>query len=180
LICQECKKRPATFHFTKVLNGEKKEMHICEQCAKESSESYAIDGNGGFSIHNLLSGLLNFDSALSSPNQVFNQSDSLHCKKCNMTMQEFRKTGRFGCAECYKTFHSYITPILRKVHGGNTVHKGKIPKRIGGNLHLRRELETLKKDLLDAIQQEEFEKAATIRDRIRLLEQELSEKREGE
>ncbi|MBD4938639.1 protein-arginine kinase activator protein McsA, partial [Xanthomonas citri pv. citri] len=54
MICQECHERPATFHFTKVVNGEKIEVHICEQCAKENSDSYGISANQGFSIHNLL------------------------------------------------------------------------------------------------------------------------------
>ncbi|EWH23344.1 UvrB/UvrC motif-containing protein [Bacillus haynesii] len=183
MICQECKERPATFHFTKVINGEKKEMHICEQCAKENSESYSMNESGGFSIHNLLSGLLNFDSSFtnSSEAQLFQQPDQvLRCKKCNMTFPEFRKTGRFGCSECYKTFHSYITPVLRKVHSGNTVHAGKIPKRIGGNLHVRRQVEALKKELKELIQQEEFEKAANIRDQIRSLEQNLNANKEEE
>ncbi|MDA4896266.1 UvrB/UvrC motif-containing protein, partial [Streptomyces sp. MS2A] len=86
----------------------------------------------------------------------------------------------FGCSECYKTFHSYITPVLRKVHSGNTVHAGKIPKRIGGNLHVRRQIEALKKELKELIQQEEFEKAANIRDQIRSLEQNLNANKEEE
>ncbi len=160
-------------------------MHICEQCAKENSDSYSMNENSGFSIHNLLSGLLNLDSSFtnSSEAQLFKQQPEqvLRCKKCHMTFSEFRKTGRFGCSECYKTFHSYITPILRKVHSGNTVHAGKIPKRIGGNLHVRRQIETLKKELSELIQQEEFEKAATIRDQIRSLEQNVkADNKEGE
>ncbi len=183
LICQECNERPATFHFTKVVNGEKKEVHICEQCAKENSDSYGISGNHGFSIHNLLSGLLNMDSSFQSAGtQMFNHSESgSACKKCGMTFQQFRKTGRFGCAECYKTFHSNITPILRKVHSGNTVHAGKIPKRIGGNIHVRRQIDVLKKELETLIHQEEFEKAAQVRDQIRSLEHALkSTDSEGE
>lgn len=35
MLCQECNKRPATLHFTKIVNGEKTEFHICETCAKE-------------------------------------------------------------------------------------------------------------------------------------------------
>ncbi|QJC94644.1 Nucleotide excision repair protein, with UvrB/UvrC motif [Bacillus mojavensis] len=105
---------------------------------------------------------------------MFSHSEQISaCPKCGMTFQQFRKTGRFGCAECYKTFHSNITPILRKVHSGNTVHGGKIPKRIGGNLHVRRQIEMLKKELEALIHQEEFENAAHVRDQIRSLEQSL-------
>ncbi|MCY8196386.1 UvrB/UvrC motif-containing protein, partial [Bacillus spizizenii] len=81
-----------------------------------------------------------------------------------------------GCSECYTTFHSNITPILRKVHSGNTVHAGKIPKRIGGNLHVRRQIDMLKKELESLIHQEEFENAAHVRDQIRSLEQSLKSK----
>lgn len=70
-------------------------MHICEQCAKENSDSYGISGNHGFSIHNLLSGLLNMDSSFQSAGtQMFNHSEpGSACKKCGMTFQQFRKTG---------------------------------------------------------------------------------------
>ncbi len=175
LICQECHERPAAFHFTKVVNGEKIEVHICEQCAKENSDSYGISANQGFSIHNLLSGLLNMDSSFQNAGtQMFSHSEQISaCPKCGMTFQQFRKIGRFGCSECYKTFHSNITPILRKVHSGNTVHAGKIPKRIGGNLHVRRQIDMLKKELESLIHQEEFENAAHVRDQIRSLEQSL-------
>lgn len=65
MLCQECNKRPATLHFTKIVNGEKTEFHICESCAREKGEM--IPGTaGGFSIHNLLSGLLDFDPASKS------------------------------------------------------------------------------------------------------------------
>lgn len=105
---------------------------------------------------------------------MFSQSEQISaCPKCGMTFQQFRKIGRFGCSECYKTFRSNITPILRKVHSGNTVHAGKIPKRIGGNLHVRRQIDMLKRELESLIHQEEFENAAHVRDQIRSLEQSL-------
>lgn len=105
---------------------------------------------------------------------MFSQSEQISaCPKCGMTFQQFRKIGRFGCSECYKTFRSNITPILRKVHSGNTVHAGKIPKRIGGNLHVRRQIDMLKKELESLIHQEEFENAAHVRDQIRSLEHSL-------
>ncbi|MBD1382794.1 UvrB/UvrC motif-containing protein [Metabacillus arenae] len=180
MICQECKERPATFHFKKVVNGEKNEVHICEQCAQENSEVFLFDGGNGFSINNLLSGLLNFDSPFAAkPEKSFVQNQEvLQCPNCKMTFQQFTKAGRFGCSECYKTFHHQITPILRRVHSGNTAHAGKIPKRIGGNIHLQKRIEDLKKELQELIAQEEFEKAALIRDDIRSLENDLKRMRE--
>ncbi|MBO8157436.1 MAG: UvrB/UvrC motif-containing protein [Bacillaceae bacterium] len=180
--CQECHQRPASVHFTQVINGNKTEVHLCEQCAQE--KGYMMDQfDGNFSIGNLLSGLFNFDSSPltsgghSSP---FTTVEGLKCEKCGLTYGEFTKTGKFGCAHCYQTFDDRIDPILRRVHSGNTRHSGKIPKRIGGNLHLQRELERYKEELQELIQKEEFEKAAMIRDKIRSLEKELKRSKDGE
>lgn len=181
MICQECNERPATFHFTKVINGEKTEVHICEHCAKENSELFMFNSNSGFSLNNLLTGLLNMDHgfAKAEEHSVFKTDEVPQCQRCKMTFQQFKKVGRFGCSDCYSTFKQYITPILKRVHGGNTVHSGKIPIRIGGNLHIRKQIEDLKGQIHTFINQEEFEKAALVRDQIRSLEKKLSSSEEG-
>ncbi|WP_458415226.1 UvrB/UvrC motif-containing protein [Schinkia sp. CFF1] len=178
--CQECHQNPASLHFTKIVNGQKTETHLCEQCAREKGE--IMSGGGGFSISNLLSGLLNLDYPIAASHNTnpFINIDTVQCKQCGMTFQQFSKMGRFGCSNCYETFSSKIDPILRRVHSGNTTHVGKIPKRIGGNLHLSKEISALKEQLQASIQHEEFEKAAELRDKIRSLELLLHEHREGE
>lgn len=180
MICQECNERPATFHFTKVVNGEKTEIHICEHCAHENSSMF-IDNSTGFSINNLLAGLLNLEPSINKTQQdIFKKNEVLQCSRCQMTFQQFTKVGRFGCSECYKTFNKQINPILRRVHSGNTVHAGKIPERIGGSIHVRKRIELLKQNIKELIQEEEFEKAAEIRDEIRSLELKLNSSRGGE
>ncbi|WP_017754893.1 UvrB/UvrC motif-containing protein [Calidifontibacillus oryziterrae] len=180
--CQECHQNPASLHFTKIINGKKTETHLCEQCAREKGEM--ISGAGGFSINSLLSGLLNLDYPFTGNSNSNNNSleniQALQCQNCGMTYQYFSKVGRFGCSNCYETFSNKIDPILRRVHSGNTAHTGKIPKRIGGNLHITKEISELKEQLQKCIVNEEFENAAKIRDEIRSLEQTLSEHREGE
>ncbi|ANE46751.1 hypothetical protein SY83_11250 [Paenibacillus swuensis] len=170
MICQECGKRPATLHFTKIISGEKTEFHICEVCAREKGEMIPGTPNG-FSIHNLLSGLLDFEpsaqSALGAKPQV------TRCDNCGLTYTQFGKLGRFGCSECYKHFNARLDGLFRRVHG-NTVHVGKIPKRSGGRIQDKREIENLKRELQNRIEQEEFESAAKIRDEIRELEKKLS------
>ena len=42
MICQQCETRPATLHFTKIINGEKTEMHVCEQCASENGDAFSF------------------------------------------------------------------------------------------------------------------------------------------
>ncbi len=164
--CQECGKRPATLHFTKIVNGEKTEFHLCDSCAREKGEFIPGTANG-FSIHNLISGLLDFDPKNSAA--LGNVSRSIHCEECGMSYAQFSKLGRFGCDSCYNHFAERLDPLLRRIHG-NTAHVGKVPKRSAGHIQIQRDIDYLKKDLMAAIQQEEFEKAAQIRDEIRELE----------
>lgn len=180
MICQECNERPATLHFTKINNGQKTEFHLCEKCAQEKGESAILGSNKGFSINNLLAGLLNIEPTFHATKQEpFYQQNVLQCNQCSMTYQQFIQVGRFGCAHCYEAFSEQLKPILRRLHSGNWTHTGKIPKRIGGNIHLRKELEELKQNLKDLITREEFETAAKVRDQIRYLEGKINESNEG-
>jgi len=173
--CQECHKRPATLHFTQVINGSKTEIHVCEICAKE--KGYMSFPDETYTLHNLITGLFDFDSSMNKQKKSpLKQTQDLQCPKCEMTFSKFKRLGKFGCAECYHTFSSRLDPIFRRVHSGNTIHQGKIPKRKGGHLHLKKEVETLRDELQTLIQNEEFEKAAVTRDKIKELEQTIKEK----
>ncbi|WP_059174100.1 UvrB/UvrC motif-containing protein [Bacillus sp. FJAT-27445] len=171
MICDECKQKPATMHFTKILNGQKTEFHLCEHCAREKGDMFMMNGGAGFSINNLLAGLLNFDNTYQQSGQdAFKKEEVQQCPECKMTFPQFVKLGRFGCANCYSAFSSSLQPILKRLHGGNWKHNGKIPKRVGGTIHIRKKLEETKRLLKELISREEFEKAAEIRDEIRALE----------
>ncbi|MNI23949.1 hypothetical protein D3C73_775520 [compost metagenome] len=170
MLCQECGKRPASLHFTKIVNGDKNEFHICEACAREKGEMIPGISNG-FSIHNLLSGLLDFDPSSSS--KAASKASAIRCEDCGLTYAQFSKLGRFGCGSCYKSFSEKLDPLFKRIHG-NTVHVGKVPKRTGGLIKHKREIENLKKDMMVRIEQEEFEQAAQIRDQIREIEKKLA------
>lgn len=163
MICNECGKRPATVHITKIENGKKTNMHLCEQCALAKG---ALSMNTGFSINDLLAGMLNTGTPL--PIKV-DFMDNPSCPVCGMKYSRFRETGRFGCGSCYKSFGDRLTPLFRRIHG-NINHTGKIPQRTGGRLKIMREMESLKAELANAVKREEYEKAAEIRDKIRALE----------
>lgn len=172
MLCQDCGKKQATLHFTKILNGEKTEFHICESCAREKGELIPGTPNG-FSIHNLLSGLLDFEP--NSPNNpLAPKAPPSRCEQCGLTYSQFSKIGRFGCSSCYKHFGEKLDPLFKRVHG-NTFHTGKVPKRSGGLIKHKREIENLKKELITRIENEEFEKAAQLRDEIRELEKRVAE-----
>ncbi|SFA46148.1 protein arginine kinase activator [Anoxybacillus pushchinoensis] len=174
MICQECNQRPATLHFTKIVNGEKTEIHLCEQCAHEKGEMFMFPHQGAFSINNLIAGLLNMDASLKEQKAPsFHSEHVLQCERCKMTYAQFVKVGRFGCANCYETFAHYLPPVFRRLHGGHVAHEGKIPKRVGGTLYIRKQIGQLKHVLQDLIVKEQFEKAAEVRDQIRELETKL-------
>jgi protein arginine kinase activator len=180
LICEECNQRPATLHFTNIINGKKTEVHLCEKCAHEKGDMFMFNSGTGFSINNLLAGLLNIQPTFQQAQQdPFHNEEVLQCDVCKMTFSQFVKVGKFGCANCYETFKDHLNPVLKRLHSGNTSHNGKIPKRIGGNIHLRKKLETLKNSLKELIANEEFEKAAEVRDEIRSLEKRITEFYEG-
>jgi len=176
MLCQECQQRQASLHFTKIINGEKTEFHICETCAKDKGEY--IPGSNSFSIHQLLSGLLDADQPFSSTkNETFEKpKPELKCSHCGMSYHQFAEIGKFGCADCYASFEEKLDPVFRRIHGGNALHSGKIPKRKGKDLHIHREIEELKETLKKQIDEEEFEEAAKTRDQIRSLESNLQEK----
>lgn len=179
--CQECQEREATLHFTQVNNGEKTVLHLCEKCAQEKGEAFIVN-TGGFSINNLLAGLFNLQNNFQPAKQAqapLYKEDSLRCDECSMTYEQFVKIGRFGCANCYETFKGQLNPIIRRLHSGNWTHNGKIPRRIGGSLHVRKNIENLKQTIQELISREEFEKAAEIRDQIRSLEKQLERSNEG-
>jgi protein arginine kinase activator len=175
LKCQECQQHQATIHFTKIINGEKTEMHLCESCAKDKDGFFGSPSS--YSMNSLLSGLLNFDYSLQGAASHNVDQKQVECDFCGLTYEMFSKTGLFGCASCYKTFSNKLEPIIKRVHSGNTTHGGKIPKRIGGHIHLQKEMKKLKEDLRECIENEEFEKAAVVRDELKALEKKIEEGR---
>lgn len=176
MICQICNKRTANVHLTKVINGQKTELHLCEQCAKEK-EGLGIDKTSlvfeaPFSFSNILQGLMDFAGKDTLP-YSFHEREK--CSGCGLDFEEFRKTGFFGCSRCYETFGNRLGPIIKRIHG-NTQHTGKVPKRTGGIIRIKRDIEKLKYELQKAVENEEYEKAAELRDRIRILENKEGER----
>ncbi|HWR61301.1 MAG TPA: UvrB/UvrC motif-containing protein [Clostridia bacterium] len=160
MLCDECAKRPATVHITKVENGKKTDIHLCEQCAMQKN---LLSLSTSFSVNDLLAGLLS--SGAASPKKTDMATDTV-CDVCGLSYSRFKETGRFGCSNCYKVFGDRLNPLFKKVHG-NIGHTGKIPNRAGGRMKVLREVERLRQQLDEAIRNEEYEKAAALRDRIR-------------
>jgi len=173
MLCDECGKRPAKVHITKIINNNKTKLDLCEECAnkyqKQHSFSFGIEP--AFSIHNFLAGLLDDDFDMGQGVTIPAAAD-LRCGKCGLTFREFSKVGRLGCDRCYEIFRHKIEPLLARIHG-NSVHAGKIPKHMGENIRYKKEIEDLRNELQSLVAEERFEEAAEVRDRIRDLEAKL-------
>jgi protein arginine kinase activator len=167
--CEECGKKPATVHIIKIENGSKSDMHLCEQCAIQKNP---ISIKANFSVQDLVAGLLKSGSV--GPFKVDIIPEDI-CDVCGLSYSKFKAAGKFGCSNCYKIFGDKLNPLFKKLHG-NIIHTGKLPNKAGSKIKIVREIEKLKQDLNIAINNEEYEKAAEIRDKIR----ELNTKEQGE
>ncbi|WP_373897430.1 UvrB/UvrC motif-containing protein [Haloimpatiens sp. FM7315] len=172
MICNVCKEKEATVHITKIVNGKKQELHLCEICAK-SMENLDIGFEPNFKItepftfQSILSGIMDYVNK-NSQNSI-EASKELVCKNCGTSYSKFKKTGLLGCSECYKNFGENLNSVIRRVQG-NAEHLGKIPKLAGKDILKKRIIMDLKEKLQKAIAKEEYEKAAEIRDKIREVE----------
>jgi len=172
MLCNKCQKNNATIQVTKIINGEKQEIRLCEECARNSQELVLGMGHvhHQFGFFDLLSGLLNNDIA--QQQAAFRYHQPSRCERCNYTYDQFQQTGKLSCENCYQSFSHQLEGLLRRIHGANR-HTGKIPLRTGGTLKLKNDLNQLKEKLKNAIAKEEFEEAAVLRDQIRNLEKKL-------
>ncbi|MCL5065351.1 MAG: UvrB/UvrC motif-containing protein [Firmicutes bacterium] len=164
LSCQRCQRRPASVHFTRVVNGEKSERYLCEECAREEG-AYHFMLDPQLTVHNVLGGLIG--QVPESSHQ--GTSSQVVCPHCGYTYQRFAETGRLGCDRCYETFRPQLDPLVRRIQGAVT-HHGKIPGRAGARLKVRQQVEHLRDQLHQAVDAEAFEEAAKLRDEIRRLE----------
>jgi len=164
--CDLCDKE-AVVHLTQVVNGAMKEIHLCE----EHAVAQGIDLNSPISITDILMGLSGSQKNIAS-------ELSLACPSCGMARDEFRKTGRLGCPECYKTFMAELTMAIKAMHHSGQ-HVGKIPAREGKQTRMKSKIARLKTDLEAAVAREDFEKAAKLRDQIKTCREECVQE-EGE
>ncbi|MBC7345062.1 MAG: UvrB/UvrC motif-containing protein [Clostridia bacterium] len=173
MLCQQCKRRPATVHVTRITDGKKLELSLCEECSREYQPAWGLSFNPDFSIHKFLASLLEQEPFMEGAERSFRQPRQ--CDLCGLTYNDFAQTGRLGCEKCYLVFEDRLDPLLRRMQAG-TQHAGKVPRRTGGVMRLKQELKRLKNTLRTLVAREEFEKAAEVRDRIRELEKEVEGK----
>jgi len=171
MLCEKCKKNEAKINLITVVNGKKHEIWLCENCAKDISSIpffSSVGQNINFPFQGMLTEMLsNIDG-----NKVDidnNKIKEIICTNCGLTYDEFKKTGRLGCSDCYEEFKVVLEPRIKSLQVG-VKHIGKIPNMKGEELIRRRKLKNLKEEMQQLIVAEEYERAAIARDEIKMLE----------
>lgn len=164
MLCKNCGLRPATTHIKRVINGRVEEYHLCADCAKKMNVS-AFDP---FDLSELWGSFFG-DRMPDSP--AINQK---RCKTCGSSFSDIANLGKLGCPDCYSEFYNELLPSLRKIHG-KTRHVGKVPNSANENTKAGYMISDLKKKLADAVENEDYEQAATLRDQIKEYEKKLSD-----
>ena len=175
MLCENCKKNAATFHFTQIINNEISEIHLCSKCSAEK-------GLGGvftiphFNANDSFTGLT---PSFQKPREV-TMSNVEYCPLCGLTYHQFKETGRLGCSQCYSTFRRHLRSLLKKIHG-STQHAGKIMDKLikeekTQKVDSHQKLLQLREKLQIAVSEEDYEQAAKIRDQIKEIERQLVKK----
>jgi protein arginine kinase activator len=177
MLCDRCQKRDAKILYTEIINGAKKEQHLCEECAADYT-SFQMEKplmNSELTLGDLLSTLLDTYSS-ADKKKSGDVKPTLTCSNCGTTYEEFLQKGRFGCSQCYRSFSSHLGRTLKGIQGAE-VHTGKRPKGYVTKTTDRifkdfSEVEKLSVKLQEAIEKEEFEEAARLRDLIKQMKKE--------
>ena len=148
--CSHCTK-PATIHLTQIVDNKIHKVDLCEDCPFKKG----VTDPEGFSLA---------DFILKPPVELLSES-LLRCDTCGFTPADFKKTGRFGCPDCYETFAGILQPILKNMHK-DVVHRGKVPSAALARISFKRRLDQLNSDLKLAVEAENYEEAARLRDMI--------------
>ncbi len=165
MLCQICKVNEATVRYTEIINNSVTEVHLCQHCAQFGDKAAGDDFplQSLFTVHDQV-----------ETSAVTETEAAQECSSCGITFGDIVSHGRLGCAECYTVFADKIEPLIEKVHGA-TQHVGKIPKAKGEGFRARSELLRYRSQLRKAIESENYEEAARLRDLIRGIEQQMVE-----
>ena len=161
-MCDECGIRPATIRITTIVNGEKRDRNLCSECMAGSQRFKKDFSNLAGHLNGLLDALKSGASKSEEP------IPEIECSRCGTTYEQYRKSGMVGCAQCYSDFREPLQAMMSRVHG-HTQHVGRAPGGADPQLSMKLKLDKLRQELKQAIEQEEYETAAGLRDQIRAL-----------
>lgn len=164
MLCQHCKKVPATVHSIEIIGGKKKEIHLCGECAKTKG----LPIKPSFSVSDFLTTLI--EGHLQEASEHAEEPAELKCGACGLTYSDFKNVGRLGCPNDYNVFGEQLMNLLERIHG-NTQHRGKVPSRAGKEIRRYKKIMEMKIELEKAIAREDYEAAAKLRDEIAMLKE---------
>ena len=161
--CEHCNK-PKTVHVTEIKAGQKIEKHLCKDCPLVN------DGVGGGKSHQPINELLS--NFVMSHGGTAPSKTQKKCEVCGTTWANFKSNGLLGCEADYALFEEELTPLLKRAHEGSTHHTGKVPARRRGDgaVKKRPSVGRLRRELERAVESEDYEAAARLRDEISAAE----------
>lgn len=178
MLCEKCSKKKATVFYNENINGKVRSYHLCADCAQAMKDSGELEDfssafqnfaspfsaleDGFFSDFFAIPFHTSTGSGLAAPKK---------CPLCGSTLSDISSTGKVGCASCYDTFSAELEQPIRSAHG-KTTHIGRIARGHRSKKEKADRIAALKKQLKEAIGNENFEEAASLRDQIRGLEAE--------
>ena len=165
MLCNLCKQNEATVHLTQIIQDKVQKVDLCDACSKEKG----VSDPAGFSLADLLLGL-----GASQELEPASGGPELKCPSCGFTQADFKKSGRLGCADCYQTFSEGLEGLLKSMHKG-TKHLGKAPTAQQQSRDGAAKLKQLQKRLDKAVNDEDYETAAGLRDEIRQTREQLGQ-----
>jgi protein arginine kinase activator len=158
MFCDVCQSKEATVFLTQIVEGKMQKVNLCEGCSKEKG----VNDPTGFALADLLLGL-------GAAQEIEKNPVGNRCPVCGFSQADFKKTGRLGCSACYDAFAEGLSGMLKNMHRGS-IHTGKVPARLADARRRSQELSSLQAALEKAVKEEHFEEAASLRDKLRLIE----------
>ena len=154
--CQRCHQAKATVHITEIA-PDKVEHHLCEECAEKEGVIIKQHHAANAMLQEFLK-------------QKGGGGDDRVCPKCGITFREFQMSGQLGCPHDYEAFRSLLTPLIERAHEDADRHTGKVPSTSDATIRRQTGLLQLRRQLQEAVDAENYEQAARVRDEIRILE----------
>src|SRR5207302_7436142 len=151
--CQSCA-NSATVHLTDIVNGHKKELHLCQACAEQKQFMKEQELN----LPGILQTLIGQHIG-----QPTDELARLTCPVCGIKYMEFRAEGRLGCPHDYQAFRAGLEPLLQRIHRADR-HVGKAPRCRRLSPARQAKLVELRGRLRAAVEAEGYEEAARLRD----------------
>lgn len=179
MLCQKCHMKTATVFISSMINGQETKMYLCNDCANDYP-LFNLNFQDPFSIKDIMDKLNIDENTLVNEEDnkllamddasIYKDEEEIICPNCYSTYEEYQETGKFGCSKCYESFENKLSHIFKNRYGYEE-YIGKIPKSANSEKYISNEIRILKEDLNRAVELEEYEKAADIRDKIKELQE---------